>query len=79
MRGLVCERICFIEKVIEEWNCFWDFVDFGFFNEDMIDDINRCFLLLVYLNEKISIRYLYVRDFIVYYSGGGRNKLVFVF
>lgn len=26
-----------------------------------------------------SIRYLYVRDFIVYYSGGGRNKLVFVF
>lgn len=53
MRGFVCERICFIKKVIEEWNCFWDFVDFGFFYEDMIDDNNRCFLLLVYLKSKL--------------------------
>lgn len=73
-RGPVCERICSTEKVIEEWNCSWDFADFGPFNEDMIDDINRCLLPLVHSNEKASTRHLYARDFIAYHSGGGRNK-----
>lgn len=43
-RGSVCERICSTKKVIEEWNCSWDFADFGPFHEDMIDDNNRCLL-----------------------------------
>lgn len=41
----------FYRKSYREMKLFLGFVDFCFFNEDMIDDINRCFLLLVYLNE----------------------------
>lgn len=51
-RGPVCERICSTEKVIDEWNCSWDFANFGPFHEDMIDDINRCLLPLVHSNEQ---------------------------
>lgn len=51
---------------------FLGFADFCPFNEDMIDDINRCLLPLVHSNEQAIVPD--ISSFIAYHSGGGRNK-----
>lgn len=65
-RGPVCERICSTEKGIEEWNCSWDFADFEPFNEDMIDNINRCLLPLVHSNEQAIVPDIYMPEILLH-------------
>lgn len=79
-RGPVCERICSTEKVIEEWNCSWDFADFGPFNEDMIDDINRCLLPLVHSNEQAIVPDIYMPEILLHTIAQveGTNRLLFL-
>lgn len=77
-RGPVCERICSTEKVIEEWNCSWDFANFGPFHEDMIDDINRC--LLVHSNEQAIVPDIYMPEILLHIIAEveGTNRLLFL-
>lgn len=54
---------------------FLRFCRFGPFNDDMIDDINRCLLPLVHSNEQAIVPDIYMREiFVAYHSGGGRNR-----
>lgn len=79
-RGPVCERICSTEKVIEEWNCSWVFAYFGPFNEDMIDNINRCLLPLVHSNEQAIVPDIYMPEILLHIIAEveGTNRLLFL-
>lgn len=54
------------QKVIEEWNCSWDFADFGPFHEDMIDENNRCILPLVHSNEQAIVPDIYMPEILLH-------------